>query len=78
LQHESAYHIALFPDEKRIVSSSGMTLNVLDLRTGQTVCRYTADAEINCLAVAADGEVVVVGDLRGGMHFLQLVETAAG
>ena len=54
------------------------TLRAWDLPAGKTIASFTADAALRALAVAADGHTLVVTDVAGRAHSLQLEEPVAG
>lgn len=65
--------VAGLPDGRRAVSASqDGTLRLWDLETGSELTRLTFDATTTALAWVSDR--VVVGDVRGGVHVIQLIE----
>ncbi|MEA5534411.1 hypothetical protein [Crocosphaera sp. XPORK-15E] len=67
------YSVTVTADGKQVISGNGdNTLKIWDLVTGKCIATFTAEADINCVAVAADG-VIVAGDSSGNVHFLRLI-----
>jgi len=65
--------VALHADGRRAISASAdKTLKVWDLDTGQELASFTADAGMECCAIAPTGDTVVAGDILGHMYFLRL------
>ena len=65
--------IAFGPQGDRAFSCGrDRTLRVWDLQSTSTLASFTADAALRSLAVAPDGSSVVVADVSGRVHSLQL------
>lgn len=70
--------VALTSDGNRVISASfDSTLKVWDLADGKIVTNFTTDSPVSCFAVTPDGMTIMVGDISGQIHFLQL-ETGKG
>ena len=68
---------AVHPDGRRAVSASAdKTLRVWDLEAGQELASFTAEASVNCCAIAPHGDTIVAGDESGLLYFLRLEEGA--
>ena len=72
--------VSVTPDGKRAVSGSDdYTLKVWDLEKGEEIASFSCDGGINACALSErSGLVVVAGDQRGIMHFLQLEHVMPG
>ena len=65
--------VAILPDSRTALSGSeNRTLKLWDLAMGEVLATFTADAPINCCAIAADGRIVVAGDSAGRLYLLSL------
>jgi WD40 repeat protein len=53
--------------------SYDQTLEVWDITTGYRIAYLLVDSQLNCCAMSADGKIIIAGDSRGGLHFLELV-----
>ncbi|MGK7931372.1 MAG: WD40 repeat domain-containing protein [Microcystaceae cyanobacterium] len=66
--------VAVTSDDKIIISgSTDKTVKVWDIKTGNCIATFTAEAAITCVAVAPDNVAIVAGDAIGRVHFLKLM-----
>ena len=66
--------VAMAPDGRLAVSGSeDRTLRIWDLKRG-LVAVFTADHAIVSCAMAAEGTIILAGDISGRVHFLRLEE----
>lgn len=67
--------VALSPDERHVISVVGSQrqLTVWDLQTGEASASLSMEAAPWCVAVAPDGETILVGDQAGCVHCLRHV-----
>lgn len=64
--------VAVTPDGQLAVSGySDKTLKVWELATGTEIATFILDAALACCAVFPGGEIIVVGDAAGTVHFLR-------
>ena len=66
--------MAVTPDGRHVVSGSGGTLRVWDLKDGKEILKFTLDAIVTACIAAQDDRIIVAGDGFGRVHFLRLVE----
>ena len=65
--------VVLSNDGKRAVSASwDRTLKIWDMEIGEVIAGIGGDSEIDCCAIAPDGQTIVTGDGTGRVHFLRL------
>ena len=65
--------VSVTPDGKLVISASAdRTVQIWDLARRQIIARFIADSPLLSCTVTPDGRMVVVGDVLGGVHFLQL------
>ena len=70
--------MAVTADGKRVVSASwDKTLKVWDLESGEVLATFTCDSAALCCALSDARKLIVVGDVGGHVHFLQLEEPKA-
>jgi len=66
--------VALTPDGRLAVSASDDgTLIMWDLATGQVQLKLKTNAPLWCVAIAPNGQTIVVGDKVGAVHFIEWV-----
>lgn len=50
-------------------------LHVIDTDSGEVVYSYRNNSSINCFAIAPSGKTIVIGDMDGKVHFLDLIQS---
>ncbi|REH54397.1 WD40 repeat protein [Kutzneria buriramensis] len=71
LQLPRSRAIRLVPDRNLLIRLGDREVFAHRLSSGREITAVRLPADGRCLAVAGDGDVVVVGDSDGGMHFFQ-------
>lgn len=72
--HAASIRAVVSLDSDRILSiSTDGTLRVWNIRTGEVLTSFTFDAAPTAASYLPDNGLVVVGDVLGGVHFLDLV-----
>jgi WD40 repeat protein len=69
----SANTVKVLPCSKRFVSSGGRgSVKVWDLETGTCLAAFTGEGEFQSCAVTPGGQIIVMGERSGRIHFLRL------
>jgi WD40 repeat protein len=64
--------VDVMPDgQSAVCASEDKTLRVWYLTTGRLKIAFSADAALQCCAVAPDGKTIMAGDYLGAVHFLE-------
>jgi WD40 repeat protein len=67
--------IALSADGYFAASLEDKLLNVWNVKTKQIMATFKSNTSLNSCAMSADGTRILVGDMQGGIHFLQVLGT---
>lgn len=70
-QHAVTGIVALANGDRALSCSLDSTIRLWDIRTGNILSTFTAEAGITCMAMIANN-VVVAGDLSGAVHHLHI------
>ncbi len=64
--------LSLTRDGQVLVSASDRMVKLWDVGSGRELGIFTADTPIACCSVSLAGDILVVGDRSGGVHFLSI------